>query len=197
LITVLFATSAAGPGATALAGTRAAATPRPLRVSSTAFTDQQAIPAEYTCEGAQKAPPLAWSAPPRGTKSIAIFVEDPDASSGAFTHWLVTGIPPAVRSLPAGGSMPKGAMAARNSTGDEGYAAPCPPFGPHRYHFHVYALDTEIAPPASKHDFLSVIEGHVLAEGELVGAYEKAPPPWLPLVRRVVEAFDDFLGAPA
>lgn len=199
-IAVLFAASVCGfadtPG---FARTPASgALPRTsLRVTSTAFADNQAIPAAYTCDGAQTPPPLAWSTLPRRTKSVAIFVEDLDAQNGPFTHWLVTGIVPTSKGLLEGGSMPQGAVAATNGMGDTGYAGPCPPVGRHRYHFHVYALDTKIAPPAGKNDFLSVIEGHVLAEGELVGTYERVQPPWMPLLRRIVEAFDSFTGAPA
>lgn len=145
-----------------------------LKVTSSAFTNNGAIPADYTCDGAQTTPSLAWSNVPRTTRAVAVLVEDPDAPSGAFTHWLVTGIPGTITSLSSGGALPEGAMAARNGKGDTGYFGPCPPSGRHHYFFHVYALDTTIPSPATKEDFLSSIHGHILAEGQLIGTYQKA-----------------------
>ena len=151
-----------------------------LTVMSSAFRNGGAIPPEYTCDGTQQPPPLAWSNVPPGTRSIAIFVDDLDAPQGTFTHWLVSGIPPTTTSLSAGGAaggaLPQGALAAPNSRGLVGYAGPCPPSGRHRYEFHVYALDTGIAPPASVAAFRSEIDGHVLAEGELIGTYTRITP---------------------
>ncbi|HMG56907.1 MAG TPA: YbhB/YbcL family Raf kinase inhibitor-like protein [Kofleriaceae bacterium] len=145
-----------------------------LKVTSSAFGANEAIPAEYTCDGAQKSPPLAWSNVPKNTRAVAILIEDPDAPSGAFTHWLVTGIPPATTSLAAGAPLKNGAAAAKNGKGDTGYSGPCPPSGRHHYFFHVYALDTTIPSPATKEDFSSSINGHVLAEGQLIGMYAKS-----------------------
>lgn len=147
-----------------------------LKVTSSAFANTKAIPSEHTCDGAQTTPPLSWSNVPKNTRAIAILFEDPDAPSGAFTHWLVTGIAPTTRSLPAGAALPEGAMVAKNGKGDTGYIGPCPPSGRHRYFFHVYALDTTIPGPATKEDFLSSIHGHVLAEGQLIGTYERTSP---------------------
>jgi Raf kinase inhibitor-like YbhB/YbcL family protein len=166
------------PGsAVADSGSAAAAAPRrakqTLTVSSSAFRANEAIPAEYTCDGAQVAPPLAWSAPPKDTRSIAVFIDDPDAPSKTFTHWLVTGIPPTARSLAVGGALPDGAIASKNGKGDIGYVGPCPPTGNHHYHFHVYALENTIPPPGGKDEFLAAIDGHILAEGQLVATYRK------------------------
>jgi Raf kinase inhibitor-like YbhB/YbcL family protein len=156
-----------------------AAPARPqLQVSSSAFAANQPIPPEYTCDGAQKSPPLRWSNVPKGTRSIAVLVEDPDAPKGNFTHWLVTGIPPTATSLPAGGALPQGAMAAKNGKGETGYTGPCPPSGRHRYFFRVYALDTTLGrSPQNKDELMSAIDGHVLAEGQLIGTYQKITPP--------------------
>jgi Raf kinase inhibitor-like YbhB/YbcL family protein len=151
--------------------------PPVLQVTSGAFGANQEIPPKYTCDGTQTTPPLAWSRVPAGTQSVAILIEDPDASSGMFTHWLVTGIPPTTTSLAAGAALPQGATAARNSTGRLGYDGPCPPHGRHRYVFRVFALDTAIPPPRDRDAFLSGISGHVLAEGRLVGTYQKTTPP--------------------
>ncbi len=144
-----------------------------LTVTSSAFQDNGPIPAEYTCDGADKSPPLSWSKVPAGTKSIAILVEDPDAPGGTFTHWMVTDLPPTTTSLAAATALPQGAMAAKNSKGDKKYTGPCPPSGMHHFHFHVYALDMTIPEAGSKAELLATIDGHVLAEGELVGTYEK------------------------
>lgn len=146
---------------------------KPLKVTSSAFKANAAIPAEYTCDGASTPLPIAWSAVPKTTRSVAVLIDDPDAPGGSFTHWLVTSIPPSETQLPQGGVLPTGAVAAKNGKGDAGYAGPCPPTGRHHYHIHVYALETTIPAPGSKDDFQSTIDGHVLAEGELVGTYQK------------------------
>lgn len=148
---------------------------RALKVTSTAFADGTEIPTEYTCAtegGTDKAPPLAWSSVPKTTKSIAILVEDPDAPMGTLTHWMVSGLPANTIGLPAGGPLPHGAVALANEKGAHGYMGPCPPAGTgkHHYHFHVYALD--LAPktqPTSKRDFQALVEGHTVADGELIG----------------------------
>ena len=148
-----------------------------LTVTSTAFSTHQPIPPEYTCDGAQASPPLAWSAVPNNARSVAILVEDPDAPGGAFTHWLVTGLAPETQQLTVGAALPAGATASKNGKGELGYRGPCPDSGQHRYHFHVYALETTIPAPASKDDFLASIKGHVLAEGELIATYKKVASP--------------------
>jgi len=145
----------------------------PLEVTSTAFKNNGAIPADYTCEGTGTAPPLTWSRVPAAAKSIAILVDDPDAPNGTFTHWLVTGIPPTTTSLATGGSLPAGAMASKNGKGETGYTAPCPPTGRHRYRFDVFALDIATPHAQTRADFLAEINGHIVAKGELTGTYQK------------------------
>lgn len=142
-----------------------------LTVTSTAFEAGKAIPAEYTCDGGEKTPPLSWSNVPAQAKSIAILVEDPDAPKGTFTHWMVTNIPPTETSLSENGSLPQGAVAAKNDKGATGYAGPCPPSGTHHYHFRVFALDKTLAHTTSRAEFLHAIKGHVLAQGDLMGTY--------------------------
>ncbi len=147
--------------------------PTQLEVSSAAFNPNQEIPAEYTCEGAGTAPALSWSKPPAGTRSLAVVVEDTDAPNGTFTHWMVTGISPATTHFAKGGVLPAGALAQTNDKGKAGYAGPCPSDGTtHHYHFHVYALDIRLDKPMAKTSFGSAIQGHVLAQGELVGTYQ-------------------------
>lgn len=152
-----------------------AAKPQTLKVTSTAFKAHRAIPMELTCDGASTPPPLSWSGVPKAARSLAIFVEDPDAPDGPFLHWLVTGIPPAIRQISNASALPAGALVAKNGKGEQGYTPPCPPSGTHRYVFRVYALDTTIPPPGTKDDFLASIDGHILAQGELIGTYQKAP----------------------
>ncbi|HEX4451438.1 MAG TPA: YbhB/YbcL family Raf kinase inhibitor-like protein [Kofleriaceae bacterium] len=148
--------------------------PTQLEVSSPAFNANQPIPAEYTCDGAGTAPALNWSTPPAGTRSVAVLAEDPDAPNGAFTHWLVTDISPRMTHLAKGGTTPAGAFAANNDKGKAGYTAPCPTDGTtHHYHFHVYALDITLDKHMSHGAFSAAIQGHVLAQGELVGTFEK------------------------
>jgi len=144
-----------------------------LTVTSSAFSANGAIPAEYTCDGSETSPPLSWSGVPSTAKSIAILVEDPDAPKGTFTHWLVTDIPTTTSSLDKGASPPAGAMAAKNDKGNTGYAGPCPPTGQHHYHFRVYALDKTLGKITTRAELQSAIKGHVLAQGELVGTYQK------------------------
>lgn len=144
-----------------------------LKVTSTAFSENGAIPKDHTCDGRDISPPLSWSGVPKDAKSIAVLVDDPDAPKGTFTHWLVTGIPPTTTSLPAGGALPERAVAAKNDMGRSGYAGPCPPSGRHHYHFHVYALDLPLHKAMSRTELQAAIRGHVLAEGELVGTYQR------------------------
>ncbi len=159
-----------------LAATAASASPAKLTVTSDAFGSGGAIPTAYTCDGAAKAPVLRWSAVPDGTRSIAILVDDPDAERGPFTHMLVTDLSPDLNKLDLGGPVPETADVLRNDTGEVGYLAPCPENGHEHYHSHVFALDAKIALPRPEHpvtraSFLRAIQGHELAEGELVASY--------------------------
>jgi Raf kinase inhibitor-like YbhB/YbcL family protein len=144
-----------------------------LHVESPAFVANGAIPIEFTADGADTSPPLAWSQPPLDTESVAILVEDPDAPAGPFTHWIVTGIPPEVTSIAPGGRLPHGAMIGANDFGEHRWRGPKPPRGRHHYHFKVYALDLPLARASlDREHLLALIAGHVLAQGEVVGTYE-------------------------
>lgn len=149
-----------------------AAAPSSLSVTSTAFGANGQIPTEYTCDGRQVSPPLTWSAPPAGTKSVAVLVEDPDAPRGTFTHWIVTGVPANMTSL-AAGKLPSGAVAGTNDFGAASWGGPCPPSGTHRYVFRVFALDIPLAKSLNPSTFKAAIAGHVLAQGQLVGTYQR------------------------
>ena len=107
-------------------------------VTSPAFADGATIPAQFTCHGAGGSPPLAWAGLPAGTESVAVVVEDPDAPGGTFVHWVLWGLPPDLGEL-ATGTVPAGAVQARNSGGSVGWTPPCPPSGTHRYRFTVFA----------------------------------------------------------
>lgn len=151
-----------------------------LRLTSSAFAPGGPIPTDDTSDGADRSPPLSWSDPPAGTVAFVLVVEDPDAPSGLFTHWLLYDLPAGTRSLPPGlptaESLANGARQGRNDFGTLGYRGPCPPPGPpHRYAFRLYALDrlTGLPPGAQRAAVLRAVEGHVLATGELVGTYRR------------------------
>lgn len=147
-----------------------------LTLTSTAFTAQGAIPKQYTGEGADVSPPLAWSGVPQGAKELALICDDPDAPTPTpWVHWVVYTIPPMHSGLPEGArhDLTEG----RNDFNHTGYNGPMPPpgHGVHHYHFHLYALDVALlAPPGlTKAQLLEAMRGHILAETELVGTYER------------------------
>jgi Raf kinase inhibitor-like YbhB/YbcL family protein len=150
-----------------------------LSLSSTAFAAGQAIPAKYACTGRDVSPPLAWGSAPAATQSFALIVDDPDAPIGTWVHWVVFNIPAGTQELSegiaAGAQLPKGGLQGRNSSGKSGYDGPCPPSGTHRYFFKLYALDTTLALPSSadKAQLLNAMQGHILAQGELMGTFSK------------------------
>jgi len=144
----------------------------PLTVTSTAFTEGGAIPSRFTCEGDGTSPPIAWSDPPANTKSFAVVVEDPDAPSKTFTHWIVYDLAPSTRSLAEGS---RTAREGENDFGKTGYGGPCPPSGKHRYVFRVFALDALLGDlgHAKAADLAKAMNGHVLGQGNLTGTYAK------------------------
>jgi Raf kinase inhibitor-like YbhB/YbcL family protein len=150
-----------------------------LTVESSAFQNGGMIPSKYTCDGRDISPPLSWSAGPGGTESYAIIADDPDAPVGTWVHWVMYDIPPDVTSLPeevpASRTLDNGAAQGKNDFRRFGYGGPCPPGGTHRYYFKVYALDTVLqkGPGLSKKELLSIMDGHVLAQGELMGKYSR------------------------
>jgi Raf kinase inhibitor-like YbhB/YbcL family protein len=147
---------------------------QPFTLRSDAFADAEPIPPRHTCEGDDLSPPLSWTEPPDGTRSLALVVDDPDAPGGTFTHWLAWGIEPKAGGLDEGEAA---RHEGRNDFGDSGYRGPCPPpgHGPHRYSFRLTALDGELdlAAGAAKQDFERAVDRHVLAVAELVGTYER------------------------
>lgn len=157
-----------------------------INITSRAFRNGEAIPVQYTCGGHDLSPPLSWHSAPEGTTSFALIVDDPDAPSGTWVHWVVFSIPASVTILREGVGK-KGSLALANAlrqgvnTKKEfGYRGPCPPrgHGVHRYFFKLYALDTKLAfdnadKEITKEAVLKKMEGHILAYGELMGTYER------------------------
>lgn len=154
-----------------------------LSVQSPAFASMAGIPRKYTCEGSDTSPPLEWSGAPANTKSFVVLVEDPDAPDPAapqriWVHWLLYAVPPTVHRLPEGAAsagLPAGIKVGKNDWGKETYGGPCPPKGRHRYFHKVFALDTVLSFPGAptKADVVSAMQGHVVAQAEVVGTYEK------------------------
>jgi Raf kinase inhibitor-like YbhB/YbcL family protein len=146
-----------------------------LTVTSRSFPSDGPIPVDSTCDGADRSPELSWSAPPAGTRSLAIVVDDPDAPSGDFTHWIAFNIPSDVLSIPEGADPAAlGGAVGVNSFNRPGYSGPCPPKGEmHRYLFHVLALDNSIEPRlgGDRAAVASAMSGHLLAEGALAGMF--------------------------
>jgi Raf kinase inhibitor-like YbhB/YbcL family protein len=137
------------------------------------------LPNDYTCTGASESPEVSWSGIPSGTKSLVLILEDPDAPSGTFTHWLVYNIPPVTGSIGRAQSGQKvlanGAQQGDNSAGSRGYYPPCPPIGTtHRYVFTLYAVDTEISQPtANRESIVSSLVGHTLGTSRFVTSFKR------------------------
>ena len=154
-----------------------------LTVSSPDFAPGESIPQKFTCDGAQVNPTISIAGVPSSTKSIAFIMDDPDVpkavkSDGVFDHWTLYNIPASGSSVVIREASTVGTVG-QNGTGKSGYVGPCPPreYEPseHRYFFRAYALDVELslAAGASKAEVLKSIEGHILAEGELMGRYKR------------------------
>lgn len=148
-----------------------------LNLTSRAFRDGDKLPVKYSCDGAGISPPLAWGNPPDGTAAFVLVLDDPDAPSGSYTHWILADLPPETRELPenAGtGELGTGVFKGVNSAGNTGYDPPCPPPGrPHHYRFTVYAVNERIGlgRGARRRDIDAAVRGRVLAQGQLTGIY--------------------------
>jgi Raf kinase inhibitor-like YbhB/YbcL family protein len=154
-----------------------------LVLTSPAFSHEGTIPGQYTCEGADISPPLAWSNAPTGTKSFALIVDDPDAPDPrapkmTWVHWVLQNIPANVNSLPEDAGqhgLPPGTVQGLNDWKRPGYGGPCPPIGKHRYFVKLYALDTVLpGDRPTKAQLLEAIQGHILAQAQLIGTYQKS-----------------------
>ena len=150
-----------------------------IEVTSPAFAEGELMPATYTADGEDISPPLEWTGVPEGAKSIALINDDPDAPVGTWVHWVLYNIPPDVTSLeenmPPDETLANGARQGTTDFGRIGYGGPAPPSGTHRYFFKVYALDTMLDLPtgATKRQVGDAMQGHVLAEGQLMGKYSR------------------------
>ncbi|MFF0270166.1 YbhB/YbcL family Raf kinase inhibitor-like protein [Kribbella sp. NPDC004536] len=150
----------------------AVTTPADMTVTSTAFREGGTIPRKYTCDGAGTSPPLAWTGTPADAKALAIVVDDPDAPSGTFTHWVVLDLDPKTTAL-VEGTTP--ATQARNSAGKPSYYGPCPPSGTHHYRFAVYALSAPTGLPAGAKldEALKAISEKSVGHGRLTVLYSR------------------------
>jgi Raf kinase inhibitor-like YbhB/YbcL family protein len=150
-----------------------------ITITSSAFTNDGMIPKEHTCDGSNISPPLSWSGVPEGIKSLALICDDPDAPVGTWVHWVLFNIPPTAnelpRNIPPDKTLDNGARHGTNDFRKYGYGGPCPPSGTHRYYFKMYALDIEFAQNhgITKAELLKAMEGHILAEGHLMGTYKR------------------------
>jgi Raf kinase inhibitor-like YbhB/YbcL family protein len=145
-----------------------------IKLTSSAFNDGEMIPRRFTCDGDDINPPLTVSGIPLRAKSLALIVDDPDAPGGTWTHWIVWDIDPATTGIHEG-SVPPGAVQGRNDFGRRVYGGPCPPTGVHRYFFRLYVLDAQVVlnEGASRMELEKAMYGHVLAEVELMGKYQR------------------------
>jgi Raf kinase inhibitor-like YbhB/YbcL family protein len=157
-----------------------------IQLESPAFEEGGTIPRKYTCDGEDISPPLAWSAVPEAARSLVLICDDPDAPMGTWTHWVVFDLPAEATGLPEGvapdetirvasGGAGHVARQGRNDFRKTGYGGPCPPSGTHRYFFRLYALDNTLGlePGASRKQVLRAMDGHVLAQGQLMGRYAR------------------------
>ena len=151
-----------------------------IKLKSPAFEEGGMIPRNYTCDGKDVSPPLTWEGVPEGTKSLALICDDPDAPIGTWVHWVLYNLPPKTTELaeaiPLEPVLPNGAKQGKNDWRKFGYGGPCPPGGTHRYYFKIYALDTmlDLEAGATKKDLLKAMEGHILAQGQLMGKYSRS-----------------------
>jgi Raf kinase inhibitor-like YbhB/YbcL family protein len=152
-------------------------TQKKMALSSSAFKDGQPIPADYTCDGKNISPQLNWSGAPGNTQSFLLIVDDPDAPSGVWTHWILFNLPSDTSELVE--DFAKSPSTAKQGTNDfkrSGYDGPCPPAGKtHRYFFRIFALDTtlNLSPGATRKEVDAAMAKHVLAMGQLMGTYQR------------------------
>jgi len=151
-----------------------------MQLRSTAFESMGEIPQKHTCEGKDLSPPLSWSGAPEGTRAFALIVDDPDAPDPAaprttWVHWVLANVPATEAALTEGvQSLPPGSVQGLNDWKRTGYNGPCPPIGRHRYFHKLYALDAslDLVRP-TKQELERAMRGHILAQAELVGTYQK------------------------
>lgn len=145
-----------------------------LSITSPAFSQNETIPARHTCDGDDVSPPLAIGGVPEKTGSLALIVDDPDAPSKTWVHWVLWNLAADTAEIPEN-TVPPGAVQGTNDFGKRKYGGPCPPSGTHRYFFKLYALDAPLALPAgaTKTQVEEAMGGHLLGQAELVGRYRR------------------------
>lgn len=150
-----------------------------IKIKSPAFVPGGKIPGKYTCDGMGISPPLVWTSGPEKTKTFALICDDPDAPRDTWVHWVLFNLPADIIELRENvlpeRELKSGTKQGMNDFRKIGYGGPCPPGGTHRYYFKLYALDTKINldAGATKSELLKAMEGHILAEGQLMGRYER------------------------
>ncbi len=150
-----------------------------IKIQTPAFKDGGNIPSKYTCDDANISPRLTWSTKAEGIKTYAIIVNDPDAPSGDFVHWVLYNIPSNIKELAEditpSKNIPEEILMGTNGAGKIGYMGPCPPSGTHRYYFRIYGLNSalHLSPGAEKWQLVKAMEGHIVAQGELMGKYKR------------------------
>ncbi len=146
-----------------------------MELESTAFNNGEEIPSMFTCDGEGINPELIFKDIPKETKSLALIMDDPDATRGVtWDHWVMWNISPDTVSIKEG-SVPAGAVQGQNSWPQNEYGGPCPPHGSHRYYFKLYALDTvlNLSTTAESLDLVSAMQGHIIEQAELMGRYQR------------------------
>ena len=149
-----------------------------FRLIIAAFPEGGTVPALHTCDSADLSPALEWTGAPAETKSYALIVDDPDAPGGVWNHWLLFNIPASVHAIAQGFKPGQLGESANNDFGKPGYNGPCPPprHGPHRYYFKLFALDVpklDLKKGAQRRDLDAALKGHVLAEAQYLGRFER------------------------
>jgi Raf kinase inhibitor-like YbhB/YbcL family protein len=151
-----------------------------LTISSPEFKNNENLPAKFTGDGQNISPALNWECTLPGTKSFTVIMDDPDAPSGLFTHWIIFNIPPERRGLPEAVpnqlKLEDGSLQGKNTAGTIGYYGPYPPVGPpHSYQFHLYAMDKVIdaRPGASRKEVLEAMRGHIIFSTFITGFYQR------------------------
>lgn len=145
-----------------------------MKITSSAFGNNEKIPKKFTCDGENINPPLTISEVPENTKGLALIVDDPDAPGKVWVHWTVWNISPETHEI-LENSVPQGVMQGTTDFGKPGFGGPCPPSGTHRYFFKLYALDTTLQLPSSatKAEVEALMSGHILSQTELIGLYSR------------------------
>lgn len=144
-----------------------------MKIFSTAFENNQNLPSKYTCDAENINPPLTISETPENAKSLVLIVDDPDAPSGDWVHWLVWNIDPKTTAIKEN-SVPSGTQG-QTDFGQNKWDGPCPPSGSHHYHFKIYALDTMLEIPATfkKAEVEEAMKNHIIDQSETVGIYQR------------------------